>query len=1063
MRDGQAQDIRIVPAGAGAGKTFEICRTLEGWLEDGTVAPERILAVTFTEAAASELRERLRGAALGAGLTEAALALERAYISTIHALGLRLTMEHALAAGGSPAPRLIDDAEADVLLRRAMARSDRLADVAGDLKRYGYTFDGRRGAEEQFRGRVREVVGLLTGLGEAGRAPHLAREAVAALRHDYGQVAGDGQALTDALVRAVSRLLERFPDSLVETATSATAEKEFRRDHRNMRRAAGDAATDWKLWGELQKLRLTKRGAPTPEGYDALAGAVVTAAAAIENHPGPLDDACAHLAALIEGAQEVLGLYAMRKRELGVVDYADMIAGAEAMLAEDPALAEAVTGELDCVVVDEFQDTNPVQFALLQHLIARSPRVLLVGDAKQAIMAFQGADARLSTALADRMPETLDPLDRNWRSDPRIMALVNDLGPGLFGARYQPLAPQRPESGAPALEVVRASGSRRARAPKARPQHAVAERIRALTDAPAQVVDQTTERLRPVRPSDIAVLCRRHADVDAYAEALRDVGVPVSREEQGWLTAPATAAARHALAYAADPADRHAALCLATLGPPALPLEDALRAELDGTLDACAPLPALAALAAEAQTLLLPTFLRRVIAAAGLEDWALGQPDAAAARADLMRLVAEAEAFAAAPAETAEAAGLHGTGPRPFLGWLADRAARSDSDRRPPPEPGAGLGVELVTWHSAKGREWPIVVVATLDTKMEERPGSLRVEFERFDDPATILQTAGLRHCPAPPVPAGRCSAFLEARRPAVLETERCLVYVAITRARDRLLLEWPEYALGKDTDPTRPETCAGLLVHEAGLSVTADGLQVGSVLHAAELHAGPAEIPAPLPEAPPAPAYRPGRPGRPRPGPATPWRRVPSAAEGAAALRWQSEACGPPIPRAEAVDDVSARGTALHLAARVMLVRHDRAGALMDATGLTEEEVATIGDQMGSLKAWLTARGFDRLHTELPVQLRHADGSEINGVIDLLAEGPTSVAIVDHKSAGPKVPEEAAAAYAGQLAAYAGIVRTRLGKPVAMVAINWLGAGVVTHADPAHVLAPGGRDGAVV
>ena len=80
----------IVPAGAGSGKTYRIKTTLTQWVRDETVRPERILAVTFTEAAASELRERIRASLLDQGMVEEALAVERAYVSTIHWLGLRI-------------------------------------------------------------------------------------------------------------------------------------------------------------------------------------------------------------------------------------------------------------------------------------------------------------------------------------------------------------------------------------------------------------------------------------------------------------------------------------------------------------------------------------------------------------------------------------------------------------------------------------------------------------------------------------------------------------------------------------------------------------------------------------------------------------------------------------------------------------------------------------------------------------------------------------------------------------------------------------------------------------
>ena len=92
--------------------------------------------------------------------------------------------------------------------------------------------------------------------------------------------------------------------------------------------------------------------------------------------------------------------YEARKKALGLIDFADMITGAERVLRTNHSVRQAVLDEIDCVIIDEFQDTNPVQFALLWQLGAHAPRTLLVGDVKQSIMGFQGADPRLSQALA---------------------------------------------------------------------------------------------------------------------------------------------------------------------------------------------------------------------------------------------------------------------------------------------------------------------------------------------------------------------------------------------------------------------------------------------------------------------------------------------------------------------------------------------------------------------------------------------------------------------------------------------------------------------------------------
>ena len=94
--------LTIIPAGAGSGKTHTIQEKLGEWVVQGRIAPERIVAVTFTEAAAAELRERIRAKLLGLGRLEDALKLDQAYISTIHGFGLRLLTEFAFDAGTFP-------------------------------------------------------------------------------------------------------------------------------------------------------------------------------------------------------------------------------------------------------------------------------------------------------------------------------------------------------------------------------------------------------------------------------------------------------------------------------------------------------------------------------------------------------------------------------------------------------------------------------------------------------------------------------------------------------------------------------------------------------------------------------------------------------------------------------------------------------------------------------------------------------------------------------------------------------------------------------------------------
>ena len=133
------QNLTIIPASAGSGKTHYIQEELTKWIGTSGNVPEKIVAVTFTEAAAGELRCRIRSALVGSGKLDEAIALDRAYISTIHGFGLRLLTEFAFDAGRSPLTNKLNDDEQQVLISRTLlARSSAAGEMMVDLYGFGY-------------------------------------------------------------------------------------------------------------------------------------------------------------------------------------------------------------------------------------------------------------------------------------------------------------------------------------------------------------------------------------------------------------------------------------------------------------------------------------------------------------------------------------------------------------------------------------------------------------------------------------------------------------------------------------------------------------------------------------------------------------------------------------------------------------------------------------------------------------------------------------------------------------------------------------------------------------
>lgn len=1035
----------IVPAGAGAGKTHRIKTQLSDWVKRGVVRPERILAVTFTEAAAGELRERIRAGLLADGLVSEAMAVERAYVSTIHGLGLRLLTEHALAAGASPQPRHLGDSERDLLIRQALAHAKSLDPIKAEPERFGYEANWQKGetVEDSLRSRVLSMIDLLRGLGDKGRDNGLIAPALTRVDTIYGTVLSDPTAARSALEAAIETMLTTFPVGGMAQITAKGNVEKLEKNlalFKRVRNAPDLLDRDWKLWNDLRSLFVSNRSSKTPEGYDDLAAAIMAAADVLPAHPGPLADAKLHLSCLITCAQEVMEAYENRKKALGLIDFADMITGAERLLRTDTAVRQAVLDEIDCVIIDEFQDTNPVQFALLWQLGARATRTLLVGDIKQSIMGFQGADPRLSNALASANPDATQPLDRNWRSTPALMQFVNAMGVGLFGAGYNSLTPTRDPIPVPALEVLNTVKSRGVRN-ASKPQEHIAERIAVILTNGETITDRFTKAVRPARPSDIALLVCRHTTAARYAEELRLRGIPVRISEDGWAKSPVVVVARAALAFAANPSDVHSGLLLRTLGPDPLLLQAALSAQTYGRLGDDPVLIRLAAVSDQIASLPVSVALDLVLSVTGLRLWADSRPDAARSRADLLRLEAEANEFEAAHRDLKAASGFHGETAKVFLGWLEARAGERDFDRRPDPAANNGEAVEIVTWHGSKGREWPITVVAELDHGIEDWPGSTTTRFDALDrigDMAAVLGSAALVHTPGFAAPEAT-RRFIEDRRVDFEANAKNLLYVALTRARDRVVLEWPGFLKEREADAPEATNLFHVLMDKCTPQIGTNSLKVGGV-----------DCPAVIKHMPEQAGFTEFAIGvvnlTPRFGPdkpldstsLSPWRLQPSQSriEGTEP-ETRTIALGAPWPKT--LND-TARGTALHLALRTYLNRPDLAYRLPSATPLDQATLELISERANALRQWLAEKGFTDLASEIPVLGFSKDGAEIPGIIDLLAIGPEGCLLIDHKSGGSGV---GLGAYWPQLSSYAGLVKNLYPQyPLNGVAVFWVDHG---------------------
>ena len=321
-------------------------------------------------------------------------------------------------------------------------------------------------------------------------------------------------------------------------------------------------ACPWWRWISLSKNLPTKKS-------EAAALPVIAAASCYDRHGGFQRDIRSYIEGVFAIAGEAIDRFQELKTERGLVDYDDMEQLALRAL-DNSAVAERLDEEVDFLLVDEFQDTNPMQLALFMKLARFARGAIFVGDVKQAIFGFRGADPELVHRALDEMAARgcdVDVLGSSWRSRPALLRYLNTVfvdafeRDGMERARVE-LAPKRGETeGAPA--VVQWT------VPTPRAGDAADLLALAISDyvrSGHPVTDPETRKTRPVAYGDIAVLAAQNTHVENIAKALRSRRVPMKMTLAGLLETPEVGLARACLRRLNDPTDTLATAEIRALG-----------------------------------------------------------------------------------------------------------------------------------------------------------------------------------------------------------------------------------------------------------------------------------------------------------------------------------------------------------------------------------------------------------------------------------------------------------------------------------------------------------------
>ncbi|HEX4735404.1 MAG TPA: UvrD-helicase domain-containing protein, partial [Thermoleophilaceae bacterium] len=727
----------FVHAGAGSGKTSVLVERFVRAARDDEAGVDGVLAITFTDKAAAEMKLRIRKRFAELGNRDLARETERAWVSTIHGFCSRVLRAHPLAAGIDPEYRVLDEGEA---ARLALQASEQ--------------------AMEAF-------------LGDGAEPDRL--ELIAA----YG------------------------PDRLGGLV----------RDFHARRRAAGEREPELPVPGDDRDAREIA--------------------------------CCRLLAELLRGFTD---RYAALKRARSALDFDDLELLTRDLLRDNPALRDRYRARFKHMLVDELQDVNPLQEQLLE--LISDHNLFAVGDELQSIYGFRHADVgvfRRRRAEAERAGR-IESLTVNFRSRAEILDVIDAAFSDVFDG-FQPLdAPDDAERGQePLVEMLLVDknpgrwrdtlGEDPFRAGDANIWRAAEARLLAKRIESIAVAERRSY-------GDFVILLRASSDAGLYERALRDRGVPTYLAGGGGYWAHQQVAdVRAYLAAVANPLDEVA--LIAALASPlgdvsldgvvALGLEakrsrshlwDVLRAAA-GSAETGTPLDVLIAADAgaapeapvphespvpdapaapdalssrdrariaalvqhlqrdrvDAPRIALEDLLDRAITDSGYDRAVLTMPDGERRMANLRKLMGVARSF-----EEEEGRDLRG-----FIDFLDEQRLIRPREGEATLE-GAELGaVRLMTIHNAKGLEFPVVCVADLGRDGREDDALL----DLADDGRIALKIGTLEDGL---VDSRDRAELREARRDADDLEERRIMYVALTRAEERLIVggavdfeRWPE------------------------------------------------------------------------------------------------------------------------------------------------------------------------------------------------------------------------------------------------------------------------------
>lgn len=813
--------IKFYNAGAGAGKTHTLSNELANFLIEGNGKPAEVILTTFSKKSAEELKERVRRSLLEKGQPAKAAAMSNALIGTVNAVCSQLVGKYAMEAGFSPELRVLDEAAMKLFFNEFVngAINDTSFQRLQLLCTRFSLFEKRENGGFNQRDNLKpDWPNMVKQLASRFRAYNFNAADVERSKQEAIKVAG--QFLLTNPTFTTSAIWDKVENSINVLLQGITAKKDIHAIE-GLEKLKSLSSNKAKIKWEDYALAGTEIANNTSKNNPWFAELVLSCR---EHHRCPefANEYIDLISLVYDTAYMLIEDYQTYKQERGLIDFADQELLFLDMIKTNPVVQAEIKATFKLVMVDEFQDSSPVQLAIftsLQQLVADA---IWVGDPKQAIYGFRDSDSELFNLALNAVKKdsstVTESLPYSFRSRPAIVHVVNDIFTGLFKGILEKEHIVLTAS-VKAVEVEARCNGYSAPAVQAQFYNetkienyyaSIGAYVKEVLKSGMQVYDKKIDTFRNIRGKDIALLFRTNPAIKQAAAEMKQQGIAVSCEADGLQQQAETLWISCLLRLLVNINDSLAIANLALMEG-AVEGIDALLTDRLNFIDAEVTEQRkwidhshVAKMIAGQQRLLaqmpLVQALPHLITISELPCYCVQWGNAGQRMSNINKMVEMAGVYEQQCAIMGLAASFAG-----FIGYFSDMDALPPSDTED--------AVTLMTVHKAKGLEWPMVVIVKLDPADDDCKvlfNTIHVKQPAAPDYNNLLFGQTIVYLPWPFGSTKKIekvsSDLLESR--AILETNLCafdrffkeedrLLYVALTRARDYLILPYNKKTSG--------------------------------------------------------------------------------------------------------------------------------------------------------------------------------------------------------------------------------------------------------------------------